>query len=314
MDGPSYLGIEIGGTKLQVVAGDAAGHVTRRWRARSDREGGGPAICRQLERGIAEIRSHSDVRAVGVGFGGPIDWRTGTIARSHQIDGWEGFALKRWLEDLTQLPVATENDANTAALGEATCGAGGGANPVFYFNLGSGVGGGAVVNGHIHHGLPPGEAEFGHLRLDRSGATVESQCSGWAIDRRIRSLALEHPESLLARCLAQPPGGEASHLPEALAGNDPTARAVLDGLADDLAFALSHVTHLFHPAVIVAGGGLSLIGEPLRRAIADALPRYVMEVFAPGPPIRIASLGEDAVPVGALMLAEAAARPHDGPT
>lgn len=297
------LGIEIGGTKLQIVAGDGAGRITRRWRAAADRARGGPGICEQVLAGLTEIRDGLSPRAIGVGFGGPIDFRTGRIARSHQIHGWEGFELKPWLEQQTGLPITTENDANTAALAEAVVGAGTGASPVFYFNLGSGVGGGIVIDSQIFHGLPPGEAEFGHLRLDRAGATVESRCSGWAVDRRIRAAADAQPDGLLARLLDPAPGGEAKHLAAALTQGDPAAQRLMSELADDLGFALSHVVHLIHPATIVMGGGLSLIGEPLRRAIADALPRHVMDVFHPVPPVRLAQLGEDAVPVGALIVA-----------
>jgi glucokinase len=300
---PSFLAIEIGGTKLQIVAGDATGKITRRWRAAADRVRGGPGICEQLRAGLTGIRNGLSPLAVGVGFGGPIDFRTGRIARSHQIHGWEGFELKPWLEQQTGLPVATENDANTAALAEAVVGAGAGASPVFYFNLGSGVGGGIVIDAKIFHGLPPGEAEFGHLRLDRTGGTVESRCSGWSVDQRIRAAAETHPNGPLARLLEPTPGGEAKHLPAALAQRDATAQSILTELADDIAFALSHVVHLIHPAVIVMGGGLSLIGEPLRNAVAEALPGHVMEAFHPVPPVRLAMLAEDAVPVGALILA-----------
>ena len=76
--------------------------------------------------------------------------------------------------------------------------------------------------------------------------------------------------------------------------------------AEDLAFGLSHVVHLFHPQVIVMGGGLSGVGEPLRAAVADALSRFIMDAFAPGPVLALAALGEDAVPVGALTLARTA--------
>jgi glucokinase len=188
-------------------------------------------------------------------------------------------------------------------LGEATAGAGRGFDPVFYVTLGSGVGGGLVAGGNIYHGAPPGEAEFGHLRLNRDGATVESRCSGWAVDARIRKLQSEQPGSALASLIGNAAGGEARHLPKALAQNDPAAWGVVRELADDLSFALSHAVHLFHPQIIVLGGGLSLVGEPLRKSVADALPRQVMEVFHPVPQVRLANLGEDAVPVGALELA-----------
>ncbi len=84
------------------------------------------------------------------------------------------------------------------------------------------------------------------------------------------------------------------------------ARRILLETAQDLAFALSHVVHLFHPQIIVLGGGLSGLGEPLRAAVQDALPAFIMEVFAPGPRVALAGLGEDAVPTGALVLAERA--------
>lgn len=299
----SYIGIEIGGTKLQIVTGNGTGQIHHRFRAAIDRAWEGPQIRGQIRAGLAEVGSDKRRLAIGVGFGGPIDWRTGRIARSHQVGGWEGFELKQWLADETGLPVATENDANTAALAEATVGAGAGADPMFYFNLGSGVGGGLVVGGKIYHGLNPGEAEFGHIRLDRQGTIVESRCSGWAIDRRIRASAAAQPNGLLAKLIDQQEGGEARHLASALEKGDPSARQILAELADDLGFALSHVVHLLHPAAIIMGGGLSLMGESLRAAVADALPRNVMEAFHPAPPLKLAALGEDAVPAGALILA-----------
>jgi len=84
---------------------------------------------------------------------------------------------------------------------------------------------------------------------------------------------------------------------------DLAAQRILRETAEDLAFALSHVVHLFHPQIIVIGGGLAGVGEPLRAAVESALRPFLMEVFAPGPRIALAALGEDAVPVGALELA-----------
>jgi len=199
-----------------------------------------------------------------------------------------------------------DNDANAAALGEATRGAGAGFNPVFYVTLGSGVGGGLVVDGKIYHGASPGEAEIGHVKLDRSGTTLESQCSGWALDAKIRTLRAREPESALARLIGETVGGEAKHLGVALQQGDAAANRLLRELAEDLAFGLSHVAHLFHPQIIILGGGLAGVGEPLRAAVARAMGGFIMEAFAPGPRVALSALGEDAVPVGALELARAA--------
>lgn len=112
-----------------------------------------------------------------------------------------------------------------------------------------------------------------------------------------------HPRSVLARLTRGMRGGEAARLAAALRRRDPLARAVLAAWADDCAFALSHVVQLFHPQIIVLGGGLALTGAPLCRALAAALPQYVMDALLPAPPVVAAALKEDAVPVGALLLA-----------
>jgi glucokinase len=299
----NFLGIEIGGSKLQLVTGDETAGILERRRFHVETSRGAEGIRQQIAAALPALAAKWKPAAVGAGFGGPVDWRTGRIARSHQIEGWSEFDLRGWLSSLAGLPVAVENDSNLATLAEAALGAGAGLSPVFYFNLGSGVGGGLAIGGRLYHGRAPGEVEFGHLRLDRSGVIVEHRCSGWAIDCRLRALATDHPESPLARLLGSTPGGEARHLRAALKAGDALARRVLDELAEDLGFVLSHVVHLIHPEVIVLGGGLSLVGEPLRAAVAEALPRQVMEVFRPGLQLRLAALGEDAVPMGALLLA-----------
>lgn len=297
-----YLGIEIGGTKLQMVLGEG-GRIEHRWRASVRTELGAAGIREQLRAGIIEMSGRGRPRAVGVGFGGPVDTRTGRICKSHQIGGWDDFPLRDWLSELTGATVVVDNDANVGGFGEATHGAGVGADPVLWVNFGSGVGGGLVLGGRIYHGRPPGEVEFGHLLLDRDGTIVESRCSGWAIDQRIRKLCSEATEGTMARLIGASAGGEARHLPAALAQGDAIAERIVREFGADVAFALSHTIHLLHPQVIVMGGGLSNVGEPLRRAVSDQLPRFVMKAFLPAPEVRLAALGEDAVPVGAMELA-----------
>lgn len=299
-----FLGIEIGGTKLQVVVGDDSARILRRFRFNVAPSLGAAGIREQLETTLTELRQSHLIQAAGIGFGGPVDWRNRQICCSHQIEGWSEFELGPWVQNLLGgVPVLMDNDADVAALGEALHGAGVNANPVFYVTLGSGVGGGLVVDGRIYHGAKPGEAEIGHIRLDRSGVIVENRCSGWAVDRRIRALKQSGSASILCELSREHSSGEAQFLPRALELNDAIAHQLLGEVAGDLAFALSHVVHLFHPEVIVIGGGLSKIGEPLRAAVAKALPVYVMEAFGPGADIRLAGLGEDSVPTGALELA-----------
>lgn len=296
-----FLGIEIGGTKLQLFVGDESAKVLERNKLPVDPSRGAAGIREQIERVLPELIGGRKLRTIGLGFGGPVDWRNGRICRSHQIEGWSEFDLSGWLHALLDVPVVVDNDANLGALGEALHGAGVGFNPVFYVTLGSGVGGGLVVDGRVYHGTRPGESEIGHVRLDRNGAIVENHCSGWAVDKRIRELKVSRPESILGKAAGT--GGEAKHLRHALEQGDAAAQQILNEAASDLAFGLSHVVHLFHPAIIILGGGLSGVGEPLRAAVQSALSQFVMEAFQPGLRVSLASLAEDTVPVGALELA-----------
>jgi glucokinase len=311
------LGIEIGGTKLQIVTGDSEGEISQRFRFPVDPEQGAEGILARIATTLQQLAEPPE--AIGVGFGGPVNWQTGCIATSHQIGGWADFDLANWLRK--QVPGATvriENDANAAALGEARQGVATGFSRVFYVTLGSGVGGGMVVDRKLYHGAMPGEAEIGHLWLvppstgnDGStipGQTIEQTVSGWAIDQQIRDLLPQLPDDSALKLAVQAAhtsgsvGKEARFLHQAYEASDPVAKMLIEQIGSILALGLSHVVHLFHPDAIVLGGGLSLIGEPLRAAIRQTLPRFVMKSFQPPPIVLLAKLGEDAVPVGALTL------------
>lgn len=299
-----YLGIEIGGTKLQLLLADADGHIEQSVRNTIQPSAGAENIRTQISYGLKQIHSLNEIAAIGVGFGGPVDRKTGIIRTSHQVAGWANFNLSRWLNEITGKPVAIENDANAAALAEAIHGGGKGYRNVFYITIGSGIGGGLIINGEIYHGKQPGEVEAGHIRLNKQGDTLESKCSGWAVNKRVGEFIKQHPDSLLAKLAVDHEGPEAGLLQQAMENNDPYAQKIIDEFTDDLTFALSHVVHLFHPDIIIIGGGLSLLGEYLRQPVIEKLPEYLMLAFLPPPPVEISSLGKNVVPIGAIELAK----------
>jgi glucokinase len=135
---------------------------------------------------------------------------------------------------------------------------------------------------------------------------VEQECSGWAVDRKIREAVKERPDSRLAQLIGNSSSNEAEFLGDALKAKCPLAQSILKETSQSLAFALSHVTHLFHPEAIILGGGLSLLGQPLLKGVALEFSQYLMEALKPGPVISLAELREDVVPVGALLMAGAA--------
>ena len=180
-----YLGVEIGGTKLQAGVCNRKGQLKALRRASVMRGCGARGILHQLENIIPPLLDSHDIEAVGVGFGGPVDSGRGRVVRSFQVAGWTRFPLRQWFEKKFKLPVVVENDTNVAALAEATVGAGKGKHVVFYSNVGTGIGGGLVIDGTLYNGRF-GAMEIGHTKtlLNGTCATLESLASGLAIENR----------------------------------------------------------------------------------------------------------------------------------
>jgi glucokinase len=298
----TFLGIEIGGTKLQLVTGAVDGVLVTGHHFKINKEDGAHGIRQNIEKTIRENYSER-ITAAGIGFGGPVNWQNGQIAASFHIDGWSDFNIVDWLEPIVHAPVFVDNDANVAALGEALFGAGKEYRVVLYITIGSGVGGGLIINQQIYHGAIPGEIEIGHLRMDRSGDSFQSRCSGWAVDEKIRTAIRKQPKGLLASLVGSQTSGEAVYLKPALEQNDPLAQEIFEETTDDLAFGISHAIHLLHPEIVILGGGFSLMGERLEKTVARKIPNYLMKAFQPGPIIKLALLREQSVPVGSLLLA-----------
>jgi glucokinase len=248
--------------------------------------------------------------AIGIGFGGPVDTAAGVVLRSFQVEGWDGFPLAAWVRETFGVPAVLANDAATAGLAEARLGAGRGARRVFYMTVGSGIGGGWLVDGRIDHGQGIGMAEVGHTYVPdpQTGAPVEleSVCSGWGIGRRAQVVAAQEA-SMLTELAGSVAAIDARAVYAAAAQGDPLALRILGETTATLGLALANVIALFHPEVIVIGGGVSLMGPLFWESLRVEVARRAMGAYAPGVRIAQAQLGEEVVPVGALCLAETAA-------
>lgn len=318
-----YLGIEIGGTKLQLGVGMGDGVLAGLWRGNVDVAAGADGIRRQIAEAVPTLLASSGIdraalRGVGIGFGGPVDDATRTIIKSHQIEGWDNFPLADWIGDITGLPSVLGNDADVAGLAEALFGAGKGLSPIFYITIGSGIGGGLIINGEIYRGCGRGAAEVGHLRINLASLQnwwpefplmspiLENAASGWAIARWAQSRGYQVPtESALFRMVC---GDKqritAQHVAQAAAQGDVFALTILHVAWEHLAEAISQVIALLCPKRVIIGGGVSLMGEellfaPLRRLAAER----VFQPFADCCDIVPAALGEEVVVHGALALA-----------
>jgi glucokinase len=347
-----FLGIEIGGTKLQlgIGAGDGSPLIACR-RCDVDPQHGAAGILRQIESEAALLMQRHPIQGVGIGFGGPVNSITGKTLKSHQIQGWDDLPLGEWCRQLLAVPVTIGNDCDVAAFAEAQQGAGQGYATVFYVTVGTGIGGGLVQGGVIQGAGRPAIAEIGHLRpgvhCDDPEATVESVASGWGIvattqargsghisrpldtlrsgkrppDSRTVRQRLEDAEQadaeyvgdLRNRC-----GGDLDKLTarlvaQAAADGNEVAREVLQHAIQTLGWAIAQAITLLAPEVVVVGGGVSLIGES---GFFAPLRRHVERfVF---PPLRgsyqlvPAALGELVVVQGALALAAQTSRQERG--
>ena len=338
-----FLGIEIGGTKLQlgVGRGEIAELIELR-RFDVVAEAGALGIIEQIRGAAPELIARHGVKRIGIGFGGPVDVSRGQVVVSHQIEGWSNFPLVDWCRRTLGLPAVLGNDADLAALAEARWGAGQGRDPVFYVTIGTGIGGGLIIGGKVYRGHGLGAAEIGHLRpglqADRPEATIESIASGWGIasaaqaylggainhqlvafragsrplkPELVRQHLIETEEAveeqtadLWRRCDGDPDLLTAKVVAEAAADQNALAKGVLFHAWETLGWGLAQMITLVSPAVIVIGGGVSLIGEELLfKPLRAEVNRYVFPPFLGTFEIMPARLGEEMVVHGAVALA-----------
>lgn len=312
------LGIEIGGTKLQLGVGPDDGKLRGLWRGTVDVAAGPEGIRRQIVAAVPELLVNAgirreELRGVGIGFGGPVDDATHTVIKSHQIEGWDNYPLADWIAEVVGLPAVLGNDADVAGLAEALHGAGKGLSPIFYITIGSGIGGGFIINGEIYRGCGRGAGEIGHLRFGYSKdetigiispmlLTVEEMASGFGIAQRARWAV--PGDALIVLCNGDVDLITAQMVAEAAQDGDRQSQELLRSAWDCLANAICHVIALLCPRRIVIGGGVSLMGEqllfqPLRQLVAQR----VFQPFAGLTDIVPAALGEEVVVHGAIALA-----------
>lgn len=310
-----FLGIEIGGTKLQlgVGAGDGSDFVALE---RRDVEipRGGAGIRDQIRVVGRQLIAAYPIERIGYGFGGPVLGARGIVQTSHQVAGWNQFPIVEWTQQELGRPTVLGNDCDVACLAEACFGAGRDVSSVFYVTVGTGIGGGLVLQRRIHGTDRPAAAEIGHLRpvLDRPRDTVESRAAGPGIALAAQATLRagnSSPDSddLLRRCGGQIESLTTKALGEAALAGNRLARREYEQALRVLGWGIAQAITLIAPEVVVVGGGVSLVGDeiffaPLRAAVRE----YVFGPLADACPVVPAALGESVVVQGALALARTA--------
>ena len=308
-------GIDMGATHLSIMIANCAAHVIK------EREvpfniAEGPEICLDkadvLLREVVESAGiqFKDVLAIGAGVPGPILAEAGIVVAPPIMPGWDGFPIRTTLEKRWDCPISLNNDAELGAVGEWAYGSGRSVHNLAYIKVGTGVGAGLLLDGHIYRGATGSAGEIGHLTVDINGimctcgnrGCLETIASGRAISRRGQEAVASHQQTQLAYIK---PEEEltASDVAMAARRGDLIAQQIITEAAKQLGIAIAGLVNLINPNMVVVGGGVAQIGdfflEPVRRAVLQrSLPASAQTVR-----ITTALLGRRSISMGAVVQA-----------
>ena len=311
---PLTIGIDVGGTKVLGGVVDEAGKVLTTARKDTPRQGGS-ALTQTIADVAKELLEQHSVTSVGVSAAGFVSSDRKTMLATPNIADWNGVDLDNQLTTLIGLPVVIENDANAAAWGEAKFGAGKNQDHMMMLTVGTGIGGGIVVNGALYRGAFGIAAEFGHMRVVPEGhicgcgarGCFEQYASGNALLRHAREAINASPEvarNLLSRGDGTVAGLTGQAITDAARDGDPVALAAFNTTGQWLGAGIASLAVLLDPASVVIGGGVIDAGEILLKPTRESLERNMP--FAgkhPYPQIIAAQLGNEAGLVGVADLA-----------
>ena len=305
------FGVDLGGTTVKIAYIDENGTMLTKWEIPTVTSGGGsqilPDIAASIRQFIAQKTINpADIIGVGIGVPGPVNGK-GIVNKCVNL-GWGVFNIAEDLSRLVGFPVKAGNDANVAALGEYWKGGGKDCDNMVFVTLGTGVGGGIVVEGNLLHGTHGSGAEIGHMVLNREETEhcgcgkcgcVEQYCSATGIVRlATRALAVSEDDSKLRRCNPL----TCKDIFDCGRAGDPLATKILDQYYAYLGEFLADVCNVIDPEAVVLGGGVSKAGQMLLDGTRPYFDKYVFHA-ASGARFALASLGNDAGAYGAFKLA-----------
>ena len=304
------FGIDLGGTTVKLACFNEEGQLLDKWEIPTNTAEGGKYILPDIAaavKGYLEVHNlpKEDIIGLGMGVPGPVS-RKGVVNRCVNL-GWGVFNVNEELSALTGFPVKAGNDANVAALGECWKGGGQGYDSIVMATLGTGVGGGVVIDGKVVYGAHGAGGEIGHLVLNKEESMpcgcgnygcVEQYCSATGIVRTAKNYLCS---STLASSLRDVKDLTCKDIFDAAAAGDGVANEILEIVFDQLAEFLANVCNVVDPEMVVIGGGVSKAGEPLLSGIRRYVDQYLFHAVR-GVKFSLATLGNDAGAYGAFKL------------
>lgn len=305
-------GVDLGGTKiLSIVVDDDMRILGSDLRPTEAWEGPDSVIEGILE-SVRIAAAGRPLRAVGIATPGPSDPDQGIVTTPPNLPGWRNVPLARLVGERLSVPAWIENDANAAAMAEFRLGAGRGKRHMLLITLGTGIGGGIIIDSRLYRGASGGAGEVGHQQLVPSGprcgcgrsGCLEALASGRALAARAEEIITAHPHGILARLAAEddhPP--TARTLAQAADKGDAEAALAIEQAGRYLGAGLTNLINIFNPQVVALGGNLRKLGErylgPALAVVKDEAFRQHLADVA----IVEAELAEEVGAIGAALVA-----------
>jgi len=340
------IGVDLGGTNLRIAAVDAEGKVLERISTDAEVARGRDYVldemCRNVRILAAKFSGDGSMAGIGIGVPGIIDQRTGLVHESPNLPGWQNYPARNEIERRLNTKVILENDANVAALGEKWLGSARAVEDVCMLTLGTGVGGGLVLQGNIWHGMTGMAGELGHITVDPYGVQcgcgnrgcLEQYASATAVMRMATEAVARGEAPGFAKAMNQDPQFSAKAIYQMAAQKDPVALQIFSNVGQALGIALANMINVLNLPMYVIGGGVANAWDVFAPALLHQVQRrsFVYNATAPSaeavqlektnannPYVRQstivarASLGSDAGLLGAARLPMIAAADLSGP-
>lgn len=311
----NYIGIDLGGTNIAVGIVNEKGSILAQTSTPTLPERPYTDLVKDMAGCILSVMNEAgvtqdDIQSIGIGVPGVADQKEGVVVFCTNL-GWHNVPLRAEMQKYINKPVYIDNDATVAGLAENYAGVSAGCESSVFLTLGTGLGGGIIINGKPWSGAHGVGSELGHMTLAVDGVPctcgndgcVERYCSATAIIRMAKQAVQAYPDSLILK-LAQndPEKINARVVIDAAKAGDPTAMEVFNRFTRYLAITINNITCFLDPEMVVLGGGVSKAGDFLLDHVRAQLPRYLLYKSLPSPKVELARLGNEAGIIGAAML------------
>ncbi|WP_088041733.1 ROK family glucokinase [Bacillus sp. EAC] len=309
------VGVDLGGTSIKLALLTNDGDFIEKWEVPTDKSESGKHIPKTISNAIdtklKELnKTKNDVAGIGIGAPGSVRLEDGLIFAAVNL-GWENFPLKAILEEESGIPVIVDNDANIAAVGEMWKGAGAGARDVVMVTLGTGVGGGVIVNGLVAHGISGAAGEIGHTTVQLENGVLcncgkvgclETISSATGIARIANEKVQSTSKETVLKEISSQRELTTKDVFDAYSQGDGVAEEIVNHVMKYLALVLAGVGNTLNPENIIIGGGVSNAGDLLIKPLKNYFDQFAFTTVRESTKLSIAKLGNDAGAIGAAYL------------